>query len=233
MTRDKYLIIVAGGSGTRMGGGLPKQFMEIKGKSVLHHSLLKFVSAFPDIKVLTVLPDNWRKYWTDYCYSHNVGVTQKLVSGGITRFHSVKNALGHVPDGALAAVHDSVRPLFSADLARRLFAEAERSPAVVPVIPVTDTLKVLENKVEGNGCSHLVPIRGRAADRSVLYAAQTPQIFWSEVLKEAYTQPYSTSFTDDASVVESMGTQAVYPEGEKYNIKITVPDDLVIARALL
>ena len=135
MGRDRYLILVAGGSGTRMGGKLPKQFVELGGKSVLHHTLARFVSAVPDIRVITVLPDAFRQLWTDYCYTHNVICSQKLVSGGITRFHSVKNALEKVPPGALVAVHDGVRPLVSQEMIRRLFDDAGTFQAVVPVVP--------------------------------------------------------------------------------------------------
>ena len=233
MGRDRYLILVAGGSGTRMGGKLPKQFVELGGKSVLHHTLARFVSAVPDIRVITVLPDAFRQLWTDYCYTHNVICSQKLVSGGITRFHSVKNALEKVPPGALVAVHDGVRPLVSQEMIRRLFDDAGTCQAVVPVVPVVDTLKVLKSGKDAGGHQVLVPVPGEKADRSRLFAAQTPQIFWSEILKEAYTQPYSTDFTDDASVVESSGVEIRYPEGEKYNIKLTTPDDMLMAAAML
>lgn len=233
MGRDRYLILVAGGSGTRMGGRLPKQFIEIRGKAVLHHTIDRFVAAVPDIRVVTVLPDTWKQAWSDYCLVHNVTCSQRLVSGGITRFHSVKIALEKVPAGALVAVHDGVRPLVSVGMIRRLFDEAEVFPAVVPVVPVVDTLKVLGRETDASGKTVLVPLPGEKADRSRLFAAQTPQIFWSEVLKEAYTQPYSTDFTDDASVAESYGTDIKYPEGERYNIKLTTPDDMVVAEALM
>ncbi len=236
MERKKYLILTAGGSGRRMGSKTPKQFLEAGGKAILHVTLDRFMEAVPDISVLTVIPDEWRQTWKDYCYSRNVVYRQTLVPGGITRFHSVKNALAKVPDGALVAVHDGVRPLVSKDMIRRLFSIAVKYPAVVPVMPSTDTLKVLLRKEGPDGSACLERIPGETADRSRLYAAQTPQIFWSEVLKEAYSQPYSTSFTDDASVVESMeglAADIIYPEGEKYNIKITTPDDMAVADALL
>lgn len=236
MDRKKYLIMVAGGNGTRMGGKLPKQFMEISGKAILHHALDKFVAAVPDLNIIVVLPDEWRQAWKDYCYRHSLIYRQVLVSGGITRFHSVKNALEKVPDGAVAAVHDGVRPLLSVDLIRRLFAMAETMPAIVPAVPVVDTLKVLVRSESAGNTRLYESVPGETADRSRLFGAQTPQIFWSEILKKAYTMPYSTSFTDDASVVDSLvedGVKIIYPEGEKYNIKITTPDDLLIAEALL
>lgn len=233
MTRNKYLLLLAGGSGTRMGADKPKQFIETGGKAILHHTLDRFVSACPDIRIITVLPEGWKQAWTDYCYERNLIYPQKLVSGGITRFHSVKNAMEKVPDGAVVAVHDGVRPLLSGKMIVRLFAEAGTTPAVVPVVPVVDTIKVLEKEKTADGQVHLVPVPGERADRSRLYAAQTPQVFWSEILKEAYAQPYSPEFTDDASVVERCGIAIKYPEGEKYNVKITTPDDMVLADALL
>ena len=233
MEKERHLILVAGGSGTRMGGNMPKQFMEIGGKAILHHTLERFIDAVPDIRVTVVLPDAWKQEWMDYCYRKNLICSQKLVSGGITRFHSVKNALGRVPDGVLVAVHDGVRPLLSTDMIRRLFSEADMNPAVVPVVPVVDTLKVLDKRTDRDGQTELVPVPGEKADRSRLFAAQTPQIFWSEILKKAYSQPYSTAFTDDASVAESSGVEIKYPEGERYNIKITTPEDMTAAEALL
>ena len=133
----------------------------------------------------------------------------------------------------MVAVHDGVRPLVSQEMIRRLFDDAGTFQAVVPVVPVVDTLKVLKSGKDAGGHPVLVPVPGEKADRSRLFAAQTPQIFWSEILKEAYTQPYSTDFTDDASVVESSGVEIRYPEGEKYNIKLTTPDDMLMAAAML
>ena len=233
-SRKKYLILVAGGSGTRMGGKMPKQFLEISGKAILHHTIDRFTGAVPDLRLVVVLPEEWMQYWRDYCYARNLIVRQVLVPGGITRFHSVRNALEKVPDGAVVAVHDGVRPLLSADLIIRLFLRAESAPAVVPVVPVVDTLKVLRRSEEN--AADYEPVPGESADRSRLFGAQTPQVFHSEVLRKAYSLPYSTAFTDDASVVESAGLEGVgivYTEGEKYNVKITAPDDIIIARALI
>ena len=230
----RYLIITAGGSGTRMASPVPKQFIRIGGHPILRRTIDRFISYSPDFRIILVLPDDKRRLWLDYCEQAGYSIGPHIIaSGGITRFHSVKNALEKVPDGAVVAVHDSVRPMFSAGMIVRLFREAESSPAVVPVIPVTDTLKVLEKKMDADGRVRLAAVPGETADRNRLFGAQTPQIFWSEVLKAAYRQPYSTDFTDDASVTERYGVQTIYPEGEKYNIKITTPDDIRIAEALL
>lgn len=228
MERKKYVIIMAAGSGTRMGAGRPKQFLELDGKAILQKTIEVFLKACPGISVITVLPQAFIGYWREYCLEHNFVCPQILVHGGITRFHSVRNALDRVPDGALVAVHDGVRPLVSEGLVRDMFEKAETVPALIPVTPCVETIKVLESK-DGE----LVTIPGAKADRSVLYGAQTPQIFHSEILKESYSMPYDTAFTDDASVVEKYGKSLSYVVGERLNIKITTQDDLLLARAIL
>ena len=228
METKKYVSIMAAGSGTRMGAGRPKQFLELEGKAILQKTMEVFLNACPGISVITVLPQDFIGYWREYCLENNFVCPQILVPGGITRFHSVRNALDRVPEGALVAVHDGVRPLLSEGLVRDMFEKAEGVPALIPVTPCVDTMKVLENK-EGE----LVAVPGAKADRSVLYGAQTPQIFHSEILKEAYAMPYDTSFTDDASVVEKYGKSLSYVVGERLNIKITTQDDLLLARAIL
>ena len=228
MERKKYLIVTAGGVGTRMGAAVPKQFLELGGKPILRVTLERFMAAVPDLHIITVLPEANITSWRQYCIKENFTCPQRLVKGGFTRFHSVKNALAYVPDGALVAVHDGVRPLISAGCIRRLFDEAASVEALIPVMPVTDTLKVLDKDASGKLVSS-----GEKADRSRFFGAQTPQIFWSERLKEAYTQGYDTLFTDDASVAERFGIPLSFTEGEKYNIKITTPEDLALAGKLL
>lgn len=218
MERKKYLVVVAGGSGTRMGASCPKQFLHLGGKAILQVTIEKFVSAVPDLKVITVLPKSHIDEWKNYCYENNFVCPQTLVAGGITRFHSVRNGLEKVPDGALVAIHDGVRPLISKDLIISLFDAADKFGAVTPSVPVTDTIKTLDAK----------PV-----DRSTLQAVQTPQVFYSETLKSAYNQPFDTMFTDDASVLEAAGGHVEYVKGERSNIKITTPDDLLLAEAFL
>ncbi len=256
MKRKKYLIILAAGSGSRMGGPEPKQFMILGGRAVLHISIGKFLSAEPDIRVITVLPKDWLDWWRNYCIDSNFICPQTFVTGGITRFHSVAAALKKVPDGAVVAVHDGVRPFISVEGIRRLFALAEDHAGVVPVLPCTDTIRplrtvrenvgsgkadgksVLENVLYGDGGisgeeRKLELIPEIKFDRNTLYAAQTPQIFHSEILKEVYAQPFDTAFTDDASVVEKNKKPLLYVEGERLNIKITTKDDLVLADRLI
>lgn len=228
MERKKFLVVTAGGMGTRMGGSIPKQFLELDGKPILRLTIERFLEAVPDIQVITVLPEAHVNSWRQYCTQAGFVCPQRLVKGGFTRFHSVKNALVHVPDGALVAIQDGVRPLISVSKIRELFAKAREVPAVVPVLPVTDTLKVLEKKADGS-----LGATGEPIDRSRIFGAQTPQIFYSEVIKAAYAQGFNTLFTDDASVAEQYGTPLTFLEGERFNLKITTPEDLVLAKAIL
>ena len=233
MDRKKYVVVMAAGSGQRMGADKPKQFLELGGRYILRRTIEAFVSACPDITIITVLPESYIQFWKDYCYRTGFICPQILVKGGFTRFHSVRNALSKVPEGALVAVHDGVRPLVTEDLIRRTFEKAEQTGSAIPVMPCIDTMKVLQKKVWEDGSETLAAIPGAEADRSLLYGAQTPQVFHSEVLKSAYKQPYDTAFTDDASVVERLGKSLSYVLGEKLNIKITTQEDLVLAEAVM
>jgi len=233
MGRKKYVVMMAAGSGTRMGAQMPKQFLELDGKAILRRTIETFLEACPDISVITVLPGQYVDYWRDYCYRNSFICPQILVKGGITRFHSVRNALQKVPSGAIVAVHDGVRPLLTENMIKDMFDKAEDCPALIPVVPCVDTMKVLRKKVWDDGSETLSAIPGQSVDRSVLYGAQTPQIFHSELLKAAYDQAYDTAFTDDASVVEKYGKSLSYVMGERLNIKITTGEDLVLAEAVM
>ena len=228
----KYLIVVAGGRGLRMGGDLPKQFLKIGGRAVLHRTIERFVSACPDIRVVTVMNPDYIDFWKDYCLGSGMVVPQSIVRGGMTRFHSVKNALEKVPDGAIVAVHDGVRPFVSESLIVRMFDVAETVPALIPVVRCVDTMRALSTKKDASGSEVLEPLDVKI-DRSVLYAVQTPQIFHSDVLKAAYSQPYDTAFTDDASVVERSGVPLSFISGERLNIKITTKEDLLLAESII
>ena len=223
---------MAAGSGTRMGAEMPKQFIELEGKAILQRTIEVFLNACPGVSTITVLPESHMDYWRQYCLDRNFICPQVLVKGGITRFHSVRNALDKVPEGAVVAVHDAVRPLVTEGFVREIFMKAENTPALIPVLPCVDTMKVLEKK-KISGEETLVTLEGQTVDRSVLYAAQTPQMFHSEVLKEAYDQAFDTAFTDDASVVLKYGKNLSYLIGERFNIKLTTQDDLVLAKAIL
>ena len=228
MERKKYLVVTAGGSGSRMGADVPKQFLPLQGKAILQRTMERFLEACPGIRILTVLPRDHFGTWKAYCAAHNFNVPQTLVAGGITRFHSVRNALVKIPDGALVAVHDGVRPFVSKELIERMFSRMEVCRALIPVLPVTDTLKVLGRDRE----TGFLRSAGERLDRSRVFGAQTPQIFRSEDLKAAYAEAYDPLFTDDASVAENIKIPLSFIEGERFNIKITTPEDLVLAEAI-
>ncbi len=222
MRRKIYGIFVAGGSGTRMGGEVPKQFLMLDGRPILQRTIEGFLEAEPDLKVITVLPRVHFQTWKDLCATYSFHCPQTLVAGGLTRFHSVQNALRKVPDGAIVAIHDGVRPLVSPALVRRMLdrMEEEGCRALLPVVPVVDTLRSTDPATPD-------------PDRSKIVAVQTPQIFRSEDIKAAYTQAYDLSFTDDASVAARKEIPLTLEQGERFNLKITTPEDLVLAEAIL
>lgn len=230
MDVQKYCIFACGGRGTRMGADIPKQFLRIGEKTILQLCIEKILAAEPDVHVVVVLPQEYIQFWKDECAQRNFTIRQSVVRGGLSRFHSVRNALEKISDPqALVAVHDGVRPLCSETLVRALFDAAAQRGNAVPVTPVTDTLKVLTVLEDGS----YKTVEGVSADRSVLFGAQTPQVFTAQTIKAAYELPYNTAFTDDASVVQASGHEIFYLTGERYNIKITTPEDLLLARRLL
>lgn len=224
-----YGVFVAGGSGTRMGTEIPKQFLEISGRTILEHSIRRLLEACPSLVPVVALPSEHIPTWKRICANAHFDLPQILVEGGITRFHSVRNALEKVPDGVMVFVHDGVRPLVSPELVRKMLEISQGSRAVIPVCPVTDTLKRLEPAADGTLFSTEDPDPSRAG----LYGAQTPQLFPSDLLKKAYTLGYNESFTDDASVARAAKIPLTYVLGERYNIKITTPEDLFVAEKLL
>lgn len=235
MSRKRILIVMAAGSGVRMGSSVPKQFLDLGGVPVLRRTIEVFVSAVPDIKVITVLPEDHIPFWKEYCLSSGFDCPQTLVCGGFTRFHSVRNALAKVPDGTIVAIHDGVRPLLSKDLIRNMLARMDSGDihALVPVIPSVDTLKVIDRVKGADGKVVMISPEGEEADRSRIFGAQTPQMFLSEDIKSAYSQAFDTAFTDDASVVCKKGIPLSFCDGERYNFKLTSPEDLSLARLII
>lgn len=235
MKADKILIVMAAGSGVRMGADMPKQFLDLGGKPVLRRTIEAFLDACPGIKVITVLPKDHIAYWKEYCLSSEFYCPQTIVAGGITRFHSVRNALAKVPDGAVVAIHDGVRPLLSRELIRSMFERMQggRCRALIPVVPTVDTLKVLDRKKDDLGREILVSSPDETVDRSRIFGAQTPQMFLSDEIKDAYSQAFDTAFTDDASVAIKHGIPLSFCEGERYNFKLTSPQDLSLARIIV
>ena len=229
MPRKIYAILVAGGSGTRMGAETPKQFLLLNGRPILQMSIEKFIDACPGITVVVVLPKAHIQTWKELCFKNNFTVPQILVEGGITRYHSVKNALEKVPDNAVVMIHDGVRPMISTDLIRRMAGRMESARALIPVVSVCDTIKILDRASDGS----LATAEDADPDRARLFAAQTPQCFLSEEIREAYTKGYSTSITDDASVARRHGIPLSYIEGERNNLKITTPEDYSLCSLLV
>lgn len=220
---SKYAIIVAGGSGSRMQSIVPKQFLSINGLPVLMHTLLAFHNSGSKPQLILVLPANYHDYWVQLCTTHNFNISHQLVSGGETRFHSVKNGLGLIPDNedSLIAVHDAVRPLTSREIIDQSYQYAATNGNAVAAVKSRDSIRQLK---DGSSI---------ALTRDEIYLVQTPQTFKSAQLKKAYLQPYSPHFTDDASVVEATGIKINLIEGSYQNIKITFAEDVAIAELLL
>ena len=218
-----YVIIVAGGKGLRMGSDIPKQFLPIGGKPVLMRTLECFRAYDDALQIILVLPEAQQAYWRELCGQYHFDVEYQLANGGQTRFHSVQNGLALVPDEAegVVGVHDGVRPFPSIEVIRNCYETARTKKAVIPVIPVVETVRHLEGDK-----SVTVP-------RGDYRLVQTPQTFDIQLLKAANRQPYNDGFTDDASVVESYGFEITLVEGNRENIKITTPYDLKIAEVLL
>ena len=215
------ILITAGGSGLRMGSDIPKQFMLLKERPMLFRTVEFFASLPVTTEIHVVLPPLYVDFWNELVLQHNMQVPCSVTVGGLTRFHSVKNALEQVVSGSITAIHDGVRPLVSQDLVLRCFELAQKHPAVVPVREVSESVR----RIEGVGSI--------CVDRSQYRLVQTPQVFWTETIKKAYKQSYLPTFTDDASVVERLGTPLFLTKGDARNIKITTPEDLEMAELLL
>ena len=222
-----YVIIVAGGKGLRMGADIPKQFLPVGGKPVLMRTLERFREYAADLQIILVLPEAQQDYWRELCQQYNFDVEYTLANGGETRFHSVQNGLALVPDDAegVVGVHDGVRPFPSVEVIRNCYETARTAKAVIPVIPIVETVRhlVSESNVQ----------RSITVPRGDYRLVQTPQTFDIQLLKAANRQPYNDGFTDDASVVEAYGFDITLVEGNRENIKITTPFDMTIAEALL
>ena len=222
LTSKHTILIVAGGRGTRMGGPQPKQFLELAGRPVLMHTLEAFDRWDASARLIVVLPEDQIDTWKRLCEAHVFGRIHRVVAGGETRFHSVQNGLGAVASDGLIAVHDGVRPLVAPSVIAACFAAAADGGAAVPVVPVVESVR----EVDADGGS-------RPVDRTRLRVVQTPQVFRADVLRAAYCLPYDPRFTDDASVVEASGVAVRLVPGNRENIKLTTPMDLLLAEQLM
>ena len=219
-----YIIIVAGGKGLRMGSDTPKQFLPIGGKPVLMRTIERFYQYSKELNVIVVLPREQQAQWRALCERHHFDLAHTIADGGSTRYESCQNGLAAIPDDADGVVgfHDGVRPFVSVEVIERCFETARAEKAVIPTLPVTDTLR----HIDGQG-------GGKNVLRSEYRIVQTPQVFDIALAKRAFGQPDRESFTDDASVIEALGHSVSMVDGNRENIKITTPFDLVLAEAML
>ena len=216
----KYAVIVAGGTGTRMGAAVPKQFMQLNGKPVLLHTIETFLRAYADLQIILVLPASFEEQGRQLILQTTTASRVQIVLGGATRFHSVQNGLKKINEASVVFVHDGVRCLVTESLIRRCYEQTIVKGNAIPAVAVNDSIRM----VQGN--------KTKVVDRSRLLAVQTPQTFRSNILLSAFEQPYNEAFTDEATVAEAAGHEIFMIEGEKENIKITLPADLLIAEQL-
>jgi len=218
---QRNVIILAGGSGLRMGTDRPKQFLLLGDKPIILRTIEAFKELTFPLNIYLVLPPRTEALWNDLGLEYTLPQTCVTVTGGFTRFHSVKNALDLLPSEGITAVHDGVRPLVDKGLIERCFSLAQEHPAVIPVREVVESMRQL---TDNGSCS---------VNRQAYRTVQTPQVFDTDILKQAYQQAYHTGFTDDATVVEKTGCPLYFTEGSLQNIKITTQEDLKLASLLL
>ena len=221
MHSKEYALIVAGGKGTRIKSKLPKQFLELRGKPILIHTLEAFYRYSETITVILVLPEDDFAIWTDICKKYNFTKPVILQKGGETRFQSVKNGLEKIEGNGLVAIHDGVRPLVSEDIIGASFRLAAVHQSAVAAVRLKESIRMTDQD------------NTRAMDRSRFRLIQTPQTFSIELIKQAYQLKEDPTMTDDASVVEKLGHTISLFEGSYENIKITTPEDLIVAEALV
>lgn len=218
----KYAIIVAGGKGIRMGGSVPKQFLPLLNMPLLCHSVLAFAHALPGIHITLVAPADQLDSTQTILKSYVGQLDVNIVAGGETRFHSVQNGLSTIKEHGVVFIHDAVRPLVSDKLIYRCYEHALGFGNAIPAIPVTESMRLIDQ----DGYA-------KAVDREKIRIMQTPQTFMTDVIIPAFEQPYNPLFTDEASVAEMAGAKIHLVDGDKDNIKITTPGDMVIADTLI
>lgn len=220
MTKTVH-IIVAAGTGSRFGADVPKQFCTLRGLPVVMHTINRFRHICPDDRIVLVISSQMRDFWHELCAEYSFD-SPETVAGGATRWHSVKNAIeAACGDADIITVHDGARPLVSAEVIHRVLDALETTGAVIPAVPVTDSLRIVTDSSNSS------------VDRSLYRAVQTPQAFDGSLLRQAYSAPFSPTFTDDASVAESCGAKIAIVDGDPTNIKITHPRDLAIAGIII
>jgi 2-C-methyl-D-erythritol 4-phosphate cytidylyltransferase len=221
LNKSEYVIIVAAGKGTRINSTTPKQFLELCGKPILLHTVEAFINYNNSINIILVLPDGDIDIWNGIAKKYNLTKPITITKGGDTRFQSVRNGLDVISGNGFVAIHDGVRPLVSNDIISNSFKLAEENQAAVAAVPLKDSIRITEKN------------SSKAIDRSQFRLIQTPQTFDVQLIKKAYALKEDQSLTDDASVAERGGYKVSLFEGSYENIKITTPEDLIVAEALL
>lgn len=218
---ERFVIVVAGGSGQRMGTSVPKQFLLLNGRPLLMYTLESFFQAIEEIQILLVLPAAHISHWKQLCSEYEFTIPHRIAEGGERRGDSVKNGLDMISaENGLVAVHDGVRPLVDAELIRRVFSQAERKGNAIPCVPVSDSLRQFADEGSKPVC------------RADMVAVQTPQCFRLDMLRKAYNQQNFMNFTDDAQLVEAIGERVYLSKGSFENLKVTTAIDLLIAEAI-
>jgi 2-C-methyl-D-erythritol 4-phosphate cytidylyltransferase len=218
---EKYVLIVAGGKGIRMKSDTPKQFVELNNKPLLMQTIDAFPSTYQSDQLILVIPNGYLGHWKELCAEHQFHTPHNIIEGGPHRYYSVKRGLSLIPDTALVAIHDAVRPFVSKELINQGFSTATKKGNAIPAIGINESLREISGSLS------------KAVNRDLYRKVQTPQFFHASLIKKAYQQPFNERFTDDATVLESSGQQIYLFDGEPANIKITTPGDLLMAEAIL
>ena len=218
----EYLIIVAGGIGKRFDSKIPKQFLNIAGKPLLMHTISVFYNYSKELEIFLVLPREYFEFWENLCHENKFEINHRLVEGGSERFYSVKNALKFIPDKSYVAIHDGVRPNVDQTIIKKCFSEVKKFGNAIPASKIYDSIRQISD--EGKSIT---------IDRNKFRIIQTHQTFYSNKIKKAYLQEFDECFTDDASVLESMGEEIHLIEGNPENIKVTKKYDLLFCRSFI
>lgn len=214
-----FAIITGGGTGSRMGESVPKQFLPLHGIPVIMHTIRRFQLLTDTIFV--TLPKQWFEYWQELQEEYGFNIPHVIIEGGNTRFESVRNAVSHLPEEGFVAIHDAVRPFVISSFIQTCFEHAESYGNAVMAVSVKDSLRMTSGT------------KTKAVDRNDFFAVQTPQVFPCDIIKKAYGQPFQTCFTDDATVVESLGYEIELIQGDELNLKITTKEDLLLAEFIV